>query len=158
MFYIIFNIFKSLISLEKKYQTENKNESDKLYRKQYFEETDTRNPTENFQQSCLLDNDLNSATLSLRQIMAEQQEEEIKENCIKKPQTLRQIRYDFKNNSVDFSNFKKKTNYLDQNPKDKYFDHASLIKNSNESRSLAFKYTNIKNDYLKKATEAHSKG
>jgi hypothetical protein len=119
-----------------------------------------RNPIEN-QPAYFSDNGVNSAAFSLRMIMAEQEQEE---------KNKKNVSNDFnnKNNNIKYDPkiFSNEFNYnLTKKFNEKNFDYLNfasnendLIEKSNEYRSLASKYSNLKQENLKKAAEAYKRG
>jgi hypothetical protein len=106
----------------------------------------------------------NSASLSLRQIMAEQESEHHKEKALNKKKSG----FSFENKTnLKYDTLKiNLTNHTKHNFEDKktidYYNlenrNQDVSKKANEYRSLAFKFSNLKQEYLRKASEAHKRG
>ena len=136
-------------------------EYDEKLSKQLFDEINTRNPIDNKPVYSMSEN---PASLSLRQIMAEQETEHHKEKeRVKKNQGFlfdkkTNLKYDSLKATLTAHTKhafeeKKHTDYYN-------FENKSqdVTKNTTEYRSLAYKYSNLKQEYLRKASEAHKRG
>lgn len=125
-----------------------------------------RNPIEK-QPVYLSENGINSAQFSLRQIMAEQAAEAEKEKQRQKKNSIFDltkktvIKYDVKNFNIEFNY---KLNKIDKKQVEYYnlctneYKNEDLNQKSSESRLMAGKYSNLKQEYLKKAEEAYKRG